>query len=355
MRNRLSIIIGVLFLSIVCSSTAISTNICGDSNDDGAVNIGDAVHLVNYIFRGGDAPLPLDKTDVNNDGSTNIGDVVRLTYYIFGGGLAPACPVFASPGQLLTSCKISDDFGLTSSTECIDWEYDGISTLSIQHINAVFNCCLQDFAVEINVMSSTITITEIESDELMCDCICRFDVEYDVLGIEPGVYTIIVQGPYTGEVIPAIQFEADLSMPNSGMKCETRGVWPFTGYPPDGGLVDMSECKLEKDDPPECLNWFYDGYGNLLLTHVNAVANCCLDSLYADITIEGSDISISEIEDLMGSGCSCLCPYDLEYGFTNIAGGTVTISLTTCQSDFFNEIEVTIDLGLNPEGSYCLE
>ncbi len=72
----------------------ICDHMCGDANFDLIVNIGDPVFLVNYIFKGGPAPvLPL-LGNVNCDLATNIGDVVYLINYIFKAGASPcaACP-----------------------------------------------------------------------------------------------------------------------------------------------------------------------------------------------------------------------------------------------------------------------
>jgi len=63
--------------------------LCGDANRDGTVNIGDAVYIVNYVFKGGLAPAPLGAGDANCDGPVNIGDAVYLVNYIFKGGIAP--------------------------------------------------------------------------------------------------------------------------------------------------------------------------------------------------------------------------------------------------------------------------
>ncbi|MEZ5358529.1 MAG: C10 family peptidase [Candidatus Zixiibacteriota bacterium] len=62
---------------------------CGDANGDSSVNVGDAVHIVNYVFRGGPAPEPEAAGDANCDGSCNVGDAVYLISYIFKGGAAP--------------------------------------------------------------------------------------------------------------------------------------------------------------------------------------------------------------------------------------------------------------------------
>lgn len=65
--------------------------ICGDANGDGRVNIGDAVFIVNYIFRAGPAPVPIESADVNDDGGIDIGDPVYLVSYLFRGGHPPHC------------------------------------------------------------------------------------------------------------------------------------------------------------------------------------------------------------------------------------------------------------------------
>jgi parallel beta-helix repeat protein len=65
--------------------------ICGDANSDGLVNVGDPVFLINYIFKGGPAPDPLESGDVNCDDEINVGDAVFEISYIFKGGPEPCC------------------------------------------------------------------------------------------------------------------------------------------------------------------------------------------------------------------------------------------------------------------------
>ncbi|MEZ5359967.1 MAG: dockerin type I repeat-containing protein [Candidatus Zixiibacteriota bacterium] len=61
----------------------------GDANGDGVIMIGDAVYLINYIFRDGTAPDPIQLGDANSDGSVNLGDAIFLLNYIFRNGPAP--------------------------------------------------------------------------------------------------------------------------------------------------------------------------------------------------------------------------------------------------------------------------
>ncbi len=70
----------------------ISTFICGDVDQSEAVDIDDAVYLIQYIFTGGPAPDPLESGNANCQGGVDIDDVVYLISYIFGGGPAPCDP-----------------------------------------------------------------------------------------------------------------------------------------------------------------------------------------------------------------------------------------------------------------------
>ncbi len=63
--------------------------ICGDANGEFALNIGDAVALITYIFKGGPAPDPLCMGDANEDGAVNIADAVYMITYIFKSGPPP--------------------------------------------------------------------------------------------------------------------------------------------------------------------------------------------------------------------------------------------------------------------------
>ncbi|MFC1524887.1 S8 family serine peptidase [Planctomycetota bacterium] len=60
----------------------------GDVNNDGLVDIGDVIYLINYIYKNGAVPTG-DDGDVNNDGLVNILDVVYLINWLYKGGPAP--------------------------------------------------------------------------------------------------------------------------------------------------------------------------------------------------------------------------------------------------------------------------
>ena len=61
----------------------------GDANHDDAINIGDAVSMVNYVFRSGPAPITIEAGDANSDTFLNIGDAIFVVNYVFKDGPAP--------------------------------------------------------------------------------------------------------------------------------------------------------------------------------------------------------------------------------------------------------------------------
>ena len=64
---------------------------CGDVNADRKITVSDVVYLINYLFKGGPAPVAMKCADANGDGKVTVSDVVYLINYLFKGGPAPAC------------------------------------------------------------------------------------------------------------------------------------------------------------------------------------------------------------------------------------------------------------------------
>jgi hypothetical protein len=63
----------------------------GDANSDGLIAAGDIVYLLNYLYRGGPAPCPLEAGDANCSGAVEAGDIVYLLNYLYRGGDPPSC------------------------------------------------------------------------------------------------------------------------------------------------------------------------------------------------------------------------------------------------------------------------
>lgn len=67
-------------------------SVWGDANGNGQVEVGDAVFLINYVFKYGPPPAPYESGDANCDGTVNVGDPVFIINYVFRGGPPPICP-----------------------------------------------------------------------------------------------------------------------------------------------------------------------------------------------------------------------------------------------------------------------
>ena len=63
--------------------------LCGDINGDCATDLGDVLHLISYLYKGGPAPVCELSEDVNCDGTKDLGDVLYLISYLYKGGPAP--------------------------------------------------------------------------------------------------------------------------------------------------------------------------------------------------------------------------------------------------------------------------
>jgi hypothetical protein len=67
----------------------------GDANDDGGMDIADAVSVLSYLFANGKEPACLDSADTNDSGEIDIADVVALLGNLFASGDPLPAPFYA--------------------------------------------------------------------------------------------------------------------------------------------------------------------------------------------------------------------------------------------------------------------
>ena len=350
----------LMLLTLLSMGHAASAAVCGDANSDAIVNVGDVVYIIGYVFKGGPPPEFLCDGDVNGDGALNVGDAVYLVQWIFNGGQPPVC---APGGGLAESgeCKI---FGTRAGFDetCVIYDYDGQGLLTLQHINAGFNCCPGDIIVDITINDNIIEIAEMESQSA-CDCTCLYDLNIEVHYLNPGDYTIQFDEPYLPPGDEPLVFVLDLNGPASGSFCLPRSGYPWGGYgAPEGVLTDHSDClnlpaEDKNYDPPfnqECVEYAYDGIGTLDLIHLNTAFNCCPDQLYGDFSFVGSWIIITETESLEEGGCACLCLFNVNYRITDLMPGVYVLRFDGLYLNGFEEpLTVTLDLTTATSGSFC--
>jgi hypothetical protein len=55
------------------------------------MDVSDAIYLLNYLYKSGDSPEPLDCGDADCDGQVNVEDVIYLLNYLYKNGDPPPC------------------------------------------------------------------------------------------------------------------------------------------------------------------------------------------------------------------------------------------------------------------------
>jgi len=70
----------------------ISKFMCGDCNASSEVELGDVVYLINYLYKNGAPPMPMQSGDVNLDSVVELGDIVYLINYLYKNGNPPCRP-----------------------------------------------------------------------------------------------------------------------------------------------------------------------------------------------------------------------------------------------------------------------
>lgn len=88
-----------------------------------------------------------------------------------------------------------------ADSNCIIYQYDVSSTLTIRHQNATFNCCVDNLLAVITVTDNVIDIVESENAPEPCYCVCPYDLDMKVLNLSAGEYTINITSPYLDEPI----------------------------------------------------------------------------------------------------------------------------------------------------------
>ena len=113
-----------------------------------------------------------------------------------------------------------------SSTSCVTYAYNSKNKkLSLKHINAGFNCCPGVLYCNIQVSGDSIIITEFE-EAAQCYCLCLFDLNIVVTGVEKESYIIKFNEPYCGDQEKII-FGVDLNSTSSGEHCVNRDTYPW--------------------------------------------------------------------------------------------------------------------------------
>ncbi len=96
-----------------CDLLAAEFFIRGDANNNGGLEIADAIFLLTYLFLAGTPPVCEDSADVNDDGGVSISDPIYELSYLFTGGPPPP-----DPGPSCGEDSTPDPIGCDGDTTC---------------------------------------------------------------------------------------------------------------------------------------------------------------------------------------------------------------------------------------------
>ncbi|HVR73989.1 MAG TPA: hypothetical protein VMT52_06630, partial [Planctomycetota bacterium] len=89
----------------------------GDADDNGSIQLTDALRVLGYLFLGGEEPTCVEAFDADDNGQVQLTDALRILGFLFLGGLEPAPP--GPPGSPCgPDPEGSPDLGCTSYTSC---------------------------------------------------------------------------------------------------------------------------------------------------------------------------------------------------------------------------------------------
>ena len=208
----------------------------GDLNLDGKTDITDLAVMIDNLFLTL-TPLPCwGEADFNHDYDIDITDLqvfLDVANAMCLDNCYPFCAWPPTSGSLVshTGCKgltavAATDF--TPDQSCVVWDYDGIGRLAITHVNAGFNCC-PELDITVDVRESIITLHETETMG-QCNCLCLFDLEFEVVNLPPGEYRIVAEEPYVSGDMERIDFTVDFAETPQGSRCVSRTAYPWGNY-----------------------------------------------------------------------------------------------------------------------------
>lgn len=225
-----------LIFFIIILSQHISAVTRGDANDDGQIDIVDALVTAQHYVGSGNE-INQSNSDVNADGEIDILDALLIAQYYVNiiSCFPPDCATpqpTPRPSDSLMSVEgcleLTDsieDSDITARQECMSYNYnEADQILHISHLHAGFNCCVSPTG-EIDIEGNRIKIIESFTGDDICDCECLFNLIYEINNVVPGVYTFSVNCVYP--LLEELTFTVDLSSENEGVYCITRDRYPW--------------------------------------------------------------------------------------------------------------------------------
>ena len=177
-------------------------------------------------------------------------------------------------------------------------------TLTIHHQQTERNCAAL-FTYEVEMLANLITVTEVDTGDQVW-CMCHFDLEVSLIGLDPGTYQIDV---WSNDLGSEPIFHGSLSVNLGGLEL-TRQV--------------ASDCLTTRDDT-SFIELSISG-DTLALFWDTPLLNCALEPAWSGwLTEDTFHVAMQDT----GMPADCICPFELSASFASFGPGTYTL-------DFWN-------------------
>ncbi len=97
--------------------------------------------------------------------------------------------LFETQNVSFSECKAGQRF----AEESVHLKMLSDNILKLTHINSIFNCCPEELSSSASLENNVIYIKEKESGDLMCDCLCYYDMSIELKGLEQQNYTFRIE------------------------------------------------------------------------------------------------------------------------------------------------------------------
>jgi hypothetical protein len=174
---------GTAIVDIGCDEYVPEMPVVGDINDDGRVDLADSILALQVLVE--KAPVSMRPgVDVNRDEKIGLEEIIYVLQVLAG--------FRYETRHSVSACKEPGNPNYDTDSERFAAEVVDCK-LIVRHIDAVYNCCIEDIAVSVTVSDQVIDLYETEILYAPCDCLCPYDITTEIFDLPPGVYTVQVR------------------------------------------------------------------------------------------------------------------------------------------------------------------
>ena len=301
--NSLAKIVLLTAFCLAVSPITANSQVCGDVNEDGSLDLLDQAYIIDYLFRGGPPPPDFSVAEIDGYEKLTMRDYAYLDNHFCQGGIPPICTSLLPPIQ-----PAPDSLFLLSHTQWID---SGVTNtiITIELFNPIQ---LEAFSLAFKLKIGNDT-PQIDSIESICASCHWFVVSISGSAAKVSVPNVCSQIDSTIVTINAYVEISPSSQRRQVSMTLTQQFSPEQAPTPDSSLITMLIDRDLNAWQPVIICCFQDrgdlngdgDYGTILdLTHLvdyifrgSGDAGSCPDE--ADVNNDGDPATVLDLTTLI--------------------------------------------------------